>query len=565
MTKVFRRPSAIRCSLPGGVWLGVFCGLLVPVDARSDELDESVARRAQYEQHALTYAGDADRGRKLFGQEEVTKCLICHKVGEQGGEVGPDLSKIGGKFDRPHLIESLLEPSRQIVEGYRSTTILLNDGRVLTGIVKEQSDERLRLLDADGKSQEIRQQDIDQQRVSALSLMPVGLQDQLTPAEFTDVIAYLESLRPGGSPTPGAGIIGPITLPDGFTIRTVATGLTGLTALETTADGRIFVCEQSGSLRVIRDGKLLDEPFVTLPVEHYWERGLIGVTVHPDFPETPYIYVCWVAGEPYPHHRISRFTADGDIAVEGSELVLLKGDDQRQLGGNVPAGHQGGGIHFSPDGKLYIGLGEQTAATPSQKLDSLLGKILRINPDGSIPDDNPFLGETSGKYQAIWARGLRNPYTFAFRDGTGELFINDVGGKYEEINIGTAGSNYGWPTVDHGPVSDDRFVGPIYIYPQASIAGGDFLPDQNSWPEKYQGKYFFADYVHGWIKTLDPDHHDQVDPFATGLRRPSDLRFGPDGALYVLLRNAWVVDDKFQSETGTILEIRHPANETARN
>src|SRR5205085_6567123 len=115
-------------------------------------------------------------------------------------------------------------------------------------------------------------------------------------------------------------------------------------ALEAAPDGRVFVCEQTGMLRVVKDGALLDKPFLQIPVDSSWERGLIGVTVAPDFPKTPYVYVCYVAKEPYPHHRVSRFAAAGDQAVAGSEVILLSGDDQRKLGGKVPAGHQGGAV-----------------------------------------------------------------------------------------------------------------------------------------------------------------------------------------------------------------------------
>ncbi len=519
---------------------------------------------AAYEQHALTHAGDAQRGRQLFLADQVTKCVICHKVDGEGGQVGPDLSRIGGKFDRPHLIESLLEPSRQIVEGYRSTVVVTLDGLVATGIVKQRSETAITLADEEGRQHKIASEDIDELHDSSISLMPEGLAGPLTPAQFTDLIAYLETLRSGGKPKFGAGVSGPITLPAGFAVRTVTTGLTGATALETTADGRILICEQTGKLRVVKDGVLLPEPFLSLPVDDTWERGLIGVTVPPDFPHTPYVYVCYVARQPYPHHRVSRFTADGDRAVAGSEKVLLVGDDQRKLGGNVPAGHQGGAIHFGLDGKLYIGIGEQTAGEPSQSLGTFQGKLLRINPDGTIPDDNPLLEQTRGKYQAIWARGLRNPFTFAIEAASGRLLINDVGGKYEEINVGHPGANYGWPTVEHGPTEDARFRGPIHFYPQASISGGDFAEGHLDWPEPFAGHYFFADFVHGWIKTLDPESR-SVEEFAAGLRRPVDLRFSRDGSMYVLLRNAWVIDGKFEPQTGSLLQIRHTDGQGAAN
>ena len=304
-----------------------------------------------YEQFALTHKGDVDRGRTLFRDQQRTKCAICHKVGQQGGEVGPELTSIGRKFDRPHLIESLLEPSRQIVEGYRTSVLALSDGRVLTGIIKIQTDSSLTLLDADGKRAEIAADDVETRRATDVSIMPEGLAKQLSPQEFTDLVTYLETLRTGQQKM-GAGVTGPIQLPDGFEVDTIATGLTGATALETAPDGRIFLCEQTGALRVVHDGKLLAEPAVTLPVTADWERGLIGVTVDPDFPRTPLVYVCYVTGHPYPHHVVSRFPLDGDVARPGSEQILLEGDDQSKMGGKVPNGHQGGALHFGPDGCL---------------------------------------------------------------------------------------------------------------------------------------------------------------------------------------------------------------------
>jgi glucose/arabinose dehydrogenase len=262
---------------------------------------------------------------------------------------------------------------------------------------------------------------------------------------------------------------------------------------------------------------------------------------------------------------VSRFTADGDVARSGSEKILFEGDDQRKLGGTVPAGHQGGAIHFDRTGKLCIAIGDQTAGKPAQDLNSLLGKLLRINADGSMPTDNPFLSRTTGKYRAIWALGLRNPFTFAVQRETGRIFINDVGGDAEEINEGIAGANYGWPTVEHGPTTDPRFRGPIHHYPTACITGGAFAAKDLRWPKEYRGQYFFCDFNHGWIKTIDPVRPAIARPFAAGLRRPVDLRFAPDGSLQVLLRDAWVIDRSFKGGTGVLLRIRYTGKPANRN
>ena len=508
------------------------------------------------EKFALTSTGDANLGRELFFHDERTQCSTCHRVDKSGGDVGPDLSKIGGKFDRPHLVESLLAPSQQIVEGYHTSVIVTRDGRGYSGIVKTHGDQTLTLVDQQNKSHVLAIREIEEKTDTPVSLMPAGLADTLSPQEFANLLAYLETLRTD-KPSFGSGVRGAIQLPEGFEITTVATGLSGATAMDVADDGRVFICEQQGTLRVVKGDTLLEQPFVTVPVELNWERGLIGVTLAPDFPADPYVYVVYVAKEPYTHHRVSRFRANGDVAVPNSEQILLKGDDQSKFGGHVPAGHQGGGIHFGADGSLYVGLGEQTAKTPSQRFDALQGKILRLNPNGSIPEDNPFLDMTKGKYQSIWAIGCRNPFTFAVRKVTGEMLINDVGGKFEEINRGVAGANYGWPDVDHGPTDRRDITGPIHIYPEASISGGDFSDAVKNWPANFRGKYFFADFVHGWIKTLDLDAPEAASDFAFGLRRIVDLRFGSEGSLYVLLRNAWVVDDKFESGTGSLVRIRY--------
>jgi putative heme-binding domain-containing protein len=533
-------------------------GQLTELESTHREIaDDPVARHKldELRRAAMNRSGDAANGKRLFASESL-KCLACHKVHVNGGDAGPDLSQVAGKFDRTHLIESVLDPSAQILEGYHTTIVRLTDGRVLQGIVTDESAAGFILIDATNKKTTIALSEVTERKVSDVSLMPADLAASLTLEEFTDLIDYLETLRTGRKLTPGEGIAGAVTLPDGFAVEPIAVGLTGATAMEVTPDGRVFVCEQTGSLRVVKDGRLLEEPLLRVPVTSTWERGLIGVTVAPDFPRTPHVFVCYVAGKPYPHHIISRWTARGDRAEPGSEVVSFEGDDQTKLGGFKPDGHQGGAIHFGGDGKLYVAIGEQTAASPSQDMGSLLGKMLRLNVDGSIPPDNPFFTTATGKYRSIWALGLRNPFTFAVQPKTGRIFINDVGGRAEEINDGIAGSNYGWPTVEHGPTSDPRFRGPIHHYPTACIAGGAFTPSNLQWPSEYRGRYFFADFNHGVIRTIDPDSPDESRPFATGLTRPVDLRFAPDGSLLVLLRNAWVIDDHFSSNTGSLAAIR---------
>jgi glucose/arabinose dehydrogenase len=303
-------------------------------------------------------------------------------------------------------------------------------------------------------------------------------------------------------------------------------------------DGRIFVCEQGGSLRVIKNGVLLATPFLALTVDSSGERGLLGVAFDPDFQTNHYVYVYYTARTSSRHNRVSRFTANGDVAAAGSELVLLSLNNLSSA-----TNHNGGALHFGPDGFLYIAVGDNANGANAQSSSNLFGKILRIGKDGTIPPTNPFYTATSGSNRAIWALGLRNPYTFAFNPASAAMFINDVGqSSWEEIDEGVAGANYGWPLTE-GPTSDPRYRSPRYAYHHSSgaltgcaITGGTFYsPSASAFPSEYNGRYFFADYCSGWIAWLDPATGN-VQVFATGGDAIVDLRADGAGVLYYLAR-----------------------------
>ncbi|MFN7956973.1 MAG: PQQ-dependent sugar dehydrogenase [Holophagaceae bacterium] len=323
-----------------------------------------------------------------------------------------------------------------------------------------------------------------------------------------------------------------------FTRTPLASGLANPTAMTLVPDGRIFICEQGGSLRVVKGGALMTAPLLTVPVDASGERGLIGATVDPAFAANGFVYVYYTATAPAPHNRISRFTVSGDLAVSGSEVVLLDLDD---LG--AASNHNGGALHFGPDGKLYAGVGENANAANAQSLANLLGKLLRLNPDGSVPADNPLLAQTSGKNRLIWALGLRNPFTFAFQPGTGRLFLNDVGqSTWEEVDEGQAGANYGWPATE-GATTNSAYTAPFYAYPHSGgpvtgccIVGAAFYdPATPAFPAAFLHKYLFMDLCGGWVRTLDPATG-TVGDWLTGFSSPVDLRVAPDGSVLVLCR-----------------------------
>ena len=343
---------------------------------------------------------------------------------------------------------------------------------------------------------------------------------------------------------PAPHIVIAATLPAGFTEATIASGMSSPTAMAFAPDGRIFVTEQGGNVRVIKNDTLLSTPFVSLTVDSSGERGLLGVAFDPAFNTNHFVYLYYTSPTPAVHNRVSRFTANGDVAVGGSEVMLL---DINNL--SSATNHNGGAIHFGPDGKLYVAIGENANSANSQTLANLLGKILRMNSDGSIPLDNPFFGTATGIDRLIWSMGLRNPFTFAFQNGTGRMFINDVGqSTWEEINDGIASSNYGWPTTE-GVTTNPAFRSPLFAYGHGStnstgcaITGGVFYnPSTAQFPASYTGKYFFSDYCGGWVRLFDPGTGTASD-FASGISSPVDLQVGSDGSLYYLYRGSGAVN-----------------------
>ncbi|MEP6571034.1 MAG: PQQ-dependent sugar dehydrogenase, partial [Acidobacteriota bacterium] len=358
------------------------------------------------------------------------------------------------------------------------------------------------------------------------------------------------------------------TLPVNFTETTFASGFTNPTAMAFAPDGRLFVCQQGGQLRVVKNGALLATPFVTLTVDSSGERGLLGIAFDPNFAMNSFVYVYYTATTPATHNRVSRFTAsvgNADVAAAGSELAIL---DLNNLSGAT--NHNGGAIHFGPDGKLYVAVGENANTANSQSLGNRLGKILRINSDGTIPADNPasfpgIAGSTSGLNQAIWAVGLRNPYTFTFHPGTGRMFINDVGqATWEEINDGIAGSNYGW-SICEGFCSptNANLRDPLFEYGHGSsattgcaITGGAFYaPSTLNFPADYINKYFYAEFCTGWIRRFDPGTGTDT-AFASGINGPVDLIATADGSLYYLARGAGsVFRVRFSGPTGSFGDV----------
>jgi glucose/arabinose dehydrogenase len=323
-----------------------------------------------------------------------------------------------------------------------------------------------------------------------------------------------------------------VPAPEEVRVDTFASNLVVPWAIAFAPDGRLFVTERPGRIRVVRDGVLEVSPWAVLSVRAIGEGGLMGLALHPQFEQQPWVYVCYTFNDGGPtRNRIVRLREEDGRA--GEEQVVL----DRFPGANI---HDGCRLKFGPDGKLYATTGDAFNRSLAQELSSLAGKILRLNPDGSVPDDNPF-----GPASLIYSYGHRNAQGIAFHPHSGELFATEHGpsgevglGDYDEVNIIVAGGNYGWPLVVGAPGLDE-FVDPLLTYPEDAVppAGltfyaADLIPE-------WTGNLFFTSLgaKHLQRVVLGRDHEVLAIERLFQFGRLRDVIQGPDGALYVSTSN----------------------------
>lgn len=280
----------------------------------------------------------------------------------------------------------------------------------------------------------------------------------------------------------------------------VGSGLEGPSGFDIAPDGRIFILQRTGEVKIYKAGQLLPQNFTVLASMASGDRGLIGIAFDPDFLTNHYVYFYYTGLDLL--NRLVRFTAATDTATDGPVVLYQTSDQSFQL-------HVGGTIRFGLDGKLYVSIGDNGYSPNAQSLSNPHGKILRLNKDGSIPTDNPFYGQI-GKLPEIYAYGFRNPFRFTFDSVTGRMYEGDVGeATWEEINRVVPGGNYGWPVCEGACMpAKAGLIDPIYQWNHngksaASVAGIVYHGQQ--FPPDYQGRLFFGDYALGFIKTMSFD------------------------------------------------------------
>jgi len=292
-------------------------------------------------------------------------------------------------------------------------------------------------------------------------------------------------------------------------------------------DGRIFFTERVGNLRVIENGQLNPEPVAILDVGTV-EGGLLGLALDPNFEQNHFLYLYYTYFEfPFTYNKVVRFTEKDNFLLD--EFILVD---------KIPGAaiHDGGRLKFGPDEKLYITTGDAGNSNAAQDLNSLSGKILRINPDGTIPSDNPFADSM------IFSYGHRNPQGLDWDPVTGKLVVTEHGSSaHDEINVVESGKNYGWPKIIGGE-HDPEFVDPIIHTGEDTWApSGATFYDSKNIPE-WTNKYFVATLRGGHLRMLDLNlEENQVISsealFSNTYGRLRDASIGPDGNLYLLTSN----------------------------
>ncbi len=294
-------------------------------------------------------------------------------------------------------------------------------------------------------------------------------------------------------------------------------------------DGRAFVTERPGRVRVVRAGQLEPQPVLTLPVAHVGEAGLLGIALHPQFPRSPYVYVYYTYHQGGLRNRVERFREAGGRLVRDRVVV----DD-------IPGAlvHDGGRIRFGPDGMLYVGTGDARQPGLAQDPRSLAGKILRVTPDGGVPEDNPFRGSL------VYSLGHRNVQGLAWHPRTGVLYATEHGPSgergfgHDEINRIRPGGNYGWPEVLCGQSGRPEFEESVACSGEDTWApsGAEFVR-LGAWRERLLVANLRGAHLRGFLLNLDGTRVERQERVLSGFGRLRDVVEGLDGALYVLTSN----------------------------
>jgi putative heme-binding domain-containing protein len=521
---------------------------------------------ANYARYALTHSGRATNGAVIFKDEAKASCAKCHSVDGVSLKVGPDLLGAAAKFSRADLVKAILEPSASIAIGYATTRITTVAGEEYDGVLQRATNV-VELIGADGQKIHIDAKEVSTRRTSKVSLMPEGLHQGMSPDEFTDLVAYLLTLRPNASAGPAAsGVLVSVPVaekeatftryfPENIRFQTPSwfgevPGQTNL-HLGLEMGGKVWMVERG------RSG-VTQKVFVDLSGSIYvgGGSGLLACAFHPRFAENRKYYLKYQMQK----GRISAVIVERQFSADlradaGMARMILEIPCITQY-------HTGGAMEFGPDGFLYIGMGDtgpqRDPRGNGQNLGVLLGKILRIDVDKSeggmayaIPADNPFRNRNGARGE-IWAYGFREPWRLAFDRENGDLWVGDVGqDRVEEVGIVRAGENHGWNVYEGFERfsetfrrAGEQYQMPIFAYLHSvgvSITGGYVYRGKRA--PTMRGFYICADFESRrvWALTQTNRMLAQIIEIGMAPSRPVSFSEGRDGEIYVLGHDSGMV------------------------
>lgn len=495
----------------------------------ADDVAEVLDR---YERYALSNEGDPVRGERLFAEHQDLACHKCHRV--TGLErSGPNLDGVGDKFSRRELVRQILYPNEQIKPGFEQTVIVKTDGTQVAGRIERTTREFVRIIDGTGKQSNVKTVDIDELAYAGKSLMPENIATTISPQQFADLVAWLETLKfgvksglmAGGKQVPIPRLDPPVRFVPINSAEMRFENPVWCGAIPGVSGQLLVIEHQSARIwRYIPGNEPRKELFLDLGSEIYFSanQGLMCLAFHPDFRNNGRYFLEYEVKEPVgdqsPDAKAQVRTTIVERRATDDRLRDSGAPSKRLLAVNQPAfNHNGGCIAFGKDGMLYAAFGDGGPQRDppgfSQNARELLGSMIRIDVDQSdgdrpygIPQDNPFLKAHQQDERIrpeTWAIGFREPWRFSFDSVTGDLLLGDVGqDKFEEVCLVRRGENHGWNVIEaFTPFSEEyrrdgeEYVEPIFAYEHGlgfSITGGHvYRADRQS---SFYGVYVFGDY-----------------------------------------------------------------------
>lgn len=518
--------AAMRIQLRICLTIAVVAGLgfNCPMQLKAkDPSPQQQAKRVAYTEFALSHAGNPTIGKSLFNEKHRIACVNCHEI--NGIEKsGPNLDGIADKYPRKEMIKHIIDPNAFIQPGYETATVLTDSGEIVTGRIRLATKLEVRLRLADGKLRSIKRDEIEDLKTNGVSMMPEDLIDAVTEQNFTDLIAYLETLHSSElnawkSCTEEVAILksdSPVALTPIHDASLKFEDPVWVCGIPGQADQLIVLEHQQGIAQRLdlTQSPPVKRVFLDLATEITFSpnQGLMCLAFHPDYASNGKYYVKYEVKMP---GGVILTTVNERIASD-DRLSDSGTPSRRLLEQNQPAfNHNGGCLGFGNDGMLYVGFGDggpqKDPPGYSQNPKVFHGSILRIDVNRrdttrpyAIPEDNPFLKVPSQRVRPeTWAFGFREPWRFSFDSETGDLWVGDVGQvKYEEVCLVSAGQNHGWNVLegfasfsDQYRRSGELYSDPLLAYPRSlgvSVTGGYVYRGNQASP--YYGAYIFGDY-----------------------------------------------------------------------